>query len=139
VPLPIGDASAPDPSLPGGYGWVAAGFVLVLGAIGTFWNAIRGGRREDSTTALTHANNIIRGYERYVGKQDDRIGGLEKQIRDLSADHRKENDALWEKLGETERKELRCQMRLEWLIGQMRSSGMDVPPAPFGEGTEDKK
>ncbi len=111
----------PDPA-GGPFGWIVAGVVTVLGALGTFWAIIRKGKQEDTTTALTHANNIIKSHERYAKRRDGRIEELEEEIR-----------RLWKALGDTTAREQLCVRRLEWLCGILRQHDIDVPKWPFDD------
>jgi hypothetical protein len=110
-------ADAQPDSIAGAYGWIAAGVATVLGAVGTFWALLRKDRREDTTTALTHANRIIAGHERYAERRDKRIVELEDEIR-----------SLWRALGDTDDRERRCLSRVEWLCTVLRQHDIDVPP-----------
>jgi hypothetical protein len=103
----------------GAYGWIVAAFVTVLAAVGTFWNVIRGGRREDSTTALTHANKIIAGWERYAARQDERVKGFERQVAEL-----------WAAVNDGRAKEERCRLRLEWVCEKLREHDIPIPNWP---------
>ncbi len=118
MPGPLPDL---PPDQPNGstYGWIVAAIVTILGALGTFWSRIRSGRKEDSTTALTHANTIIRGWERYAGRQDERIADFEKQI-----------GRLWEAIQDGRSKEERCRLRLEWVCDKLREHKIPIPNWP---------
>ncbi len=103
-------------------GWIVAAVVTVLGALGTFWTKIRSGRKEDSTTALTHANKIIAGWERYAARQDDRVKDFEQQIA-----------KLWEAVQDGRTNEERCRLRLEWVCDILRDHEIPIPNWPGEE------
>ncbi len=126
-------ADLPDQPIGGPYGWLAAAVVTILTAAGSLWALVRKGKTEDSTTALTHANTIIKGYERYVGKQDERITALETQVANRDIHWRDQVERLWAANGETEKRERRCQLRLEWLTSQLVAQKISIPPWPFNE------
>ncbi len=127
-------ADLPDQPVGGPYGWLAAAIVTILAGAGSLWSLVRKGKTEDSTTALTHANTIIKGYERYVSKQDARIAGLEDQAKKRDEQWRGESQSLWQANWDMERRERRCQLRLEWLCEELRKNDITVPPWPFDEG-----
>lgn len=126
------------------YGWVAAGIVAVLGAVATLWTTVRKTKTDDSTTALTHANTIIKGWERYAARQDERIKIFEdeRSNRERSwweesgkreSAWRAEAEKLWDAHRDTLAREERCQMRLEWLRSQLRERSIEIPEWPFRE------
>jgi len=124
--LPTGATSGP-------YGWIVSGVVVLLVAFRETLALIRKSRSEDNTTALTHANTIIRGHERYEARLEKQVQDLETRLNERDNWWRSQVDALWEANAQTEKKERRCQLRIEWLCSHLRENDIDIPDWPFGD------
>lgn len=128
------------------YGWVVAGIIAILGAIGTFWTRLRKTKTDDSTAAITHQGVIIKGWERYAARQDERIKAFETERAEFEKARweesakrenasRAEIGLLWQAHRETLAREERCQMRLEWLRQVLIEHQIEVPEWPLSEET----
>jgi uncharacterized protein HemX len=104
VPLPD---SNPPPEGNGAYGWIAAGAVLILGAVGTFWRTVRGGRSEDRAKLVTDQNRIIKGHEQYATLLENRLSESREREATLETENRQLKSDLTAALIEKERLEAR--------------------------------
>ena len=131
--FPLSDAQPPEmPQGPygGPYGWIVASVIVLLVAFRETWGYVTKGRREDSTTALTHANEIIKSHERYAKRRDDRIVELEQEMKRRDDEYKEEIRKLWRALGDTTRREQLCVARMEWLKDVLREHDIELPDWP---------
>jgi hypothetical protein len=133
----------PDPHGYGPYGWIVAAVTALAGSITTVLAVFRKGRREDTTTALGHANRIIANYKKLVDEKDcqlddkdKRVSELEARISALAEQNREETDKLWARYGRAKEIERRARMRLEWVLGQAQAQNVEIKDWPFGNGLD---
>jgi hypothetical protein len=128
---PLADQPEPPNGL---YGWIATAIVAVLGAFGTWWAGFRKTKREDTTTALTHANGIIAGYKRYADQLEKRMADAAKQADDRDKNYREQIERQWRVIRDTTVREERAQLRISWLEELLREHEIEVPPWSLDSG-----
>jgi hypothetical protein len=108
------------------WGWLAAAFVTVLGALGTLWGRVYKWRMDGDATAIGHYRQFITEQRNELKKVREDCDRLRTRLT-MHDDHMVNQQKLIEQLYV---RDARCKADLSYLWEKATKAGLDLGPMP---------